>query len=509
MAESDQASPEFAPGSRFDGYTIERQIAEGGMARLYLAHDEGGLRRVLKVPRLTHDADPVSVVAFENELRLARYLEDFPHAYMPVSRHAGVDNYLVMDYIEGTDLWSYLREHGCLDETQTIALAKKIVRCMAELHRRRIVHLDIKLSNIMLTPEGEIRLVDFGLANHLDLPDHIYESFQEPKGTPAYIAPEQFFGIRDEPRSDIFSVGTMLYEMATSKLPYPDAQSVLGVVSRIKREPVSPRSWRPELSEEFTAVVMTCLQNVPDRRFVDMDDLYAALDRIVPASPPSSGDPQAANVLLPRTTETSLLARLAGKFQRLRRVVEGDRIDEIKAWIAEHQRQLPPTRYRIVAALDGEDGERIEAINREILAQAIRQARLQPSIVTALTVLSDHNMGVAADERERIELNADYQKARQQIAKLIAASDHGSLPIGINLRSGNTVEAIAACVKDYEADLLVIGAQERGVLGRFVLGNTTYKVLTTVKCPMFVVQQATSINRPPGVEDPGGSAQRG
>ena len=500
MTETDQTSPEFAAGSRFDGYTIERQIAEGGMARLYLAHDEAGKRRVLKVPRLTHDTDPVAVVAFENELRLARYLEDFPHAYMPVSRHAGADSYLVMDYIEGTDLWSHLREQGCLDEARTIALAKKIVRCLAELHRRRIVHLDMKLSNIMLTPDGDIRLVDFGLANHLDLPDHIYESFREPKGTPAYIAPEQFFGIRDEPRSDIFSIGTMLYEMATSKLPYPDAQSVLGVVSRIKREPVSPRTCRPELSEEFTAVVMTCLQNVPDRRFADMDELYAALDRIAPASAPSSEVPQGSKVASPRAAEPSILARITGHIQRLRRVIEGDRIDEIKAWIEEHQRQLPPTRYRIVVALDSEDGERIETINREILAQAIRQARLQPSIVTALTVLSEHNVGVATDERERIELNADYQKARQQIGKLIAASDHGGLPIGINLRSGNTVEAIGACVKDYEADLLVIGAQERGVLGRFVLGNTTYKVLTTVKCPMFVVQQATPKNRPPAAE---------
>ena len=91
----------FEPGSVFDGFTIEKQIGEGGMARLFLARDETGRHRVLKVPRRTLDADPVAVVAFENELRLARYLEDFSHAYMPVAQGGGERHYLVMDYIEG------------------------------------------------------------------------------------------------------------------------------------------------------------------------------------------------------------------------------------------------------------------------------------------------------------------------------------------------------------------------------------------------------------------------
>ena len=176
---------------------------------LFLAHDEQGRQCVRKVPRRTLDTDPVAVVAFENELRLARYLEDFPLAYMPVSQHDGERHYLVMEYIDGTDLWTHLREQGCLNEAQAIALTKKIVYALAELHRRRIVHLDIKLSNVMMTRDGDVRLIDFGLANHLDLPDIIYESFQEPKGSPAYIAPEQFFGVRDEPRSDLFSIGTL------------------------------------------------------------------------------------------------------------------------------------------------------------------------------------------------------------------------------------------------------------------------------------------------------------
>jgi serine/threonine protein kinase len=479
----------FEPGSIFDGYTIEKQIGEGGMAVLYLAHDESGRQRVLKVPRRTLDTDPVAVVAFENELRLARYLEDFPHAYMPVSQSGGVQRYLVMDYIDGTDLWTHLREHGCLGEAQAIALTKKIVYALGELHRRRIVHLDIKLSNIMLTRDGEIRIIDFGLANHLDLPDLIYESFQEPKGSPAYIAPEQFFGIRDEPRSDLFSIGTMLYEMTTSKLPFPDAHSELGVINRIKGGATSPRYYRPELSENFATLVLTCLQNMPDKRFASMGDLYLALEQIettatVVSNPPLATPPVATSIM----SGGKLLARLTGRLKGVARTAEGDKFDEIKAWIAQHQASRTP-HYRIVATLDSANDERTMMLNRDILAHAIRQSRLQPSIMTVLTVLSDHNAALASNDRERKELNEAYMEARETMTRVIGNLARDDLPISVNVRSGDPVAAIVGCVEDYEADLLVIGARKRSKISRFVLGNTAYKVLTTIKCPTIVVQE--------------------
>lgn len=497
MQDTTKQKPGFEVGNSLDGYTIERQIGEGGMARLYLARDADRRQRVLKVPHRNCAADPVAVVAFENELRLARYLEDFPHAYMPVSKRCGERDFLVMDYIEGTDLWSHLRQHGCLDETQALALAKKIVRALAELHRRRIVHLDVKLSNIMVTPAGEVRLVDFGLANHLDLPDHIYESFQEPKGTPAYIAPEQFFGVRDEPRSDIFSIGTLLYEMTTSRLPFADAHSELDVIGRIRSEPVSPRHYRPELSTAFEALVLTCLEKIPDRRFPSMDALLDALEGIEPAAAaprppqPPAGDTSAA----PATA--GLLARLTGRLWHAVRPAAADAVEEIKAWIAARQEQRQP-RFRIVVALDHDGGTRAEVLNRSLLAAAMRQSALQPTSITLVTVLRDYNAAMA-DERERQELNAASQAARERMTNLIAEAGSGEVTVGINVRSGDPIAAIAACVADYEADLLIIGARERNALSRFVLGSTAYKVLTTIKCPVFVVQETVAKARRPGL----------
>ena len=496
---TDTPLTELTPGSKLDEFTIEKQIGEGGMALLYLAHDEAGRARVLKVPLRSLDTDPVAMVAFENELRLAHYLEDFPHAHMPVAQRGGEHEYLVMDYIEGVDLWMHLRKHGCLNEADAIALTKKIVHALAELHRRRIVHLDIKLSNIMIMRDGGIRLIDFGLAHHLDLPDHIYESFQEPKGTPAYIAPEQFFGVRDEPRSDIFSIGTMLYEMTTSKLPFPEAQSVLDVATRIKCTAKNPREYNPELSEGFADLVLTCLQNIPDRRFADMDALLAALTRletVIPAPPSLPAEPPPLSTARgwPRSAPTlgNMLTRLTGQVWRALQPGEGEELNEIKAWIADHQRRQPPAPFRIVAALDGNPSKHADTLNQEILAQAIRQAKIQPSIITALTVLSGPDLNLAADERERKEINAGYQDARTRMLRLVDATNRGELSISVNIRCGDAVGAIASCVKDYEADLLVIGARDRSALSRLVLGSTAYKVLTSVKCPIFVVQETAA-----------------
>lgn len=497
MTDTSGKYSEFEPGSKFDGFTVDKQIGEGGMALLFLAHDENGRQRVLKVPRRTLDVDPVSLVAFENELRLARYLEDFPHAHMPVYQSGGERRYLVMDYIEGTDLWTHLSARGCLGEGKAIALTKKIVHALAELHRRRIVHLDIKLSNIMITPDGEVRIIDFGLANHLDLHDLIYESFQEPKGTPAYIAPEQFFGVRDEPRSDLFSIGTMLYEMTTAKLPFTDAHSTLGVINRIRDTVVSPRHYRPELSEGFATLVMTCLQNVPDQRFASMDALYAALEQLEPVAEVAADTAQvtaqmpamgSSNLMARLTGQFLTAARLTGQFLSDMRFAEGGVLDEIKVWITGHKaRRTRP--YRIVAALDNDNREGATSLNREILAQAIRQAGLQPSIITVLTVLSDHNVAFASTERERKQLNAAYQETREAMTRFIAGLARDDLPIGINIRSGEPVEAISSCVTDLDANMLVIGARKRHGLSRFALGNTAYKVLTTIKCPTIVMQE--------------------
>jgi serine/threonine protein kinase len=480
---------EMEPGFSVDGFTIEKKVGEGAMANLYLVRDANGQQHVIKVPRQSFNIDPVSLVAFENELRLAPHLEDFPYAYLPRINGQASGQYLVMDYIRGVDLWSHLKAHGPLPESEVVVLGQKIVRAVAELHRCRIVHLDLKLSNVMHTPEGDVRLIDFGLANHLDLPDLIYESFREPKGTPAYIAPEQFIGVRDEPRSDLFSVGIMLFELATGKLPYPDGSSVHDVINRIKRKPVSPRFFCPALSLHFEYIIGMCLHADPDARFSDMDALHTALQswqpdpvtqiQVEPATP--NGLVQQF-LLLPDSISTY--------FRRL--FNRADHFGQITRW-AEQRRLNRETRlHRILAAIDLTAGE---ALNLEILRHARQMASLQPSLITVMSVLSVE-VGMASGDKEAEIVNEQLIKTRRQITALLEKTGQLKTSVGVNVVIGtDPVSAIAQCVEDYGVDLVVIGCKPKQLFANFIDGKIGYKILTMVKRSVFVVHAppATSV----------------
>ncbi len=483
-----------APDASVDGLTVEKKIGEGAMADLYLVRDAQGGQRVIKVPRQSFKVDPVSLVAFENEMRLAPHLQDFPYAYMPQIRGQASDQYLVMDYIQGVDLWSHLKEHGALPEAEVIVLGLKITRAVAELHRRRIVHLDLKLSNVMRTPEGDVRLIDFGLANHFDLPDLIYESFRDPKGTPAYIAPEQFIGVRDEPRSDLFSVGVMLFELATGKLPYPDGSSVLAVINRIKRKPVSPRHYRPELSRHFERIVEKCLHADPDARFADMDILYDALANWQPA-PLDAGNTETASAAVTGLAEGisalpgAVAAYFSGLFDRT------DHFGQITRWAEKRRLGRAASPHRILAAVDLSAGE---ALNIEILRQAQKLASLQPSLITVMSVLAVE-IGMASGDKEAEIVNEQMVKTRKQITALLHKAGRAATPVGVNVITGtDPVGAITQCVEDYGIDLVVIGCLPKNPFANFIHGKTGYKILTSVKRSVFVVHapEAKTVSQP-------------
>jgi serine/threonine protein kinase len=471
---------ELAPGAAVDDLVIEKKIGEGAMANLYLVRDAGGEQRVIKVPRQSFTEDPVSLIAFENELRLAPYLEDFRYAYMPRLKGQANHPFLVMDYICGIDLWSRLKQHGTMSETETVSVGKKIAHAVAALHRRRIVHLDLKLSNVMHTPEGEVRLIDFGLANHLDLPDLIYESFREPKGTPVYIAPEQFMGVRDEPRSDLFSVGVMLFELATGKLPYSDAAGVFGVINRIRRKPISPRHYRPELSREFERIIEKCLHADPDNRFTDMEALHAALESWCPetASAVDSVNTPGASAEQGAELTHAISAYFREWFQR------ADHLEQITRWTEKRRLDRANRPHRILAAIDLTAGE---ALNVEILRQAQQLASLQSSLITVISVLAVE-IGMASGEKEEALVNEQTLKTRRQIAALLKKAGQQTELVGVNVVIGtDPVAAIAQCVEDYGIDLVLIGCLPKNALANLVQGKTGYKILTSVKRSVFVV----------------------
>ncbi len=482
------------PGQYVAGFTIEKKIGEGAMAVLYLVTDKDGNQHSLKMPRQRLGVDPVSLVAFENELRLAPFLEDFPHAYMPKVVHDGDKKYLLMDYIEGVDLWTHLTSNGCLNEDEAVSLLKKIVFALGKLHERRIIHLDIKLSNIMVTTDGEIRLIDFGLANHLDLPDLIHESFYEPKGTPCYIAPEQFIGIRDDIRSDIFSLGVMMFEMTTNKLPFGEGNTTLDVISRIKKDCVLPQKYNPDLSETFNYVVGSCLYANPEMRFTDMDHLYEMLgmwEGEIPVDDIMCFKKKCAGKNRRKKPVTHLLKPA---YRAVRNLFDftPDNFQRLKQW-AEYRRKNQLKRpYRILVAIRLDNNMQITPFSMEIIEEAYHLARLQK---TAITIVSAINCdaGMAGGENEAQQNNELCNKARMAIANLIQASARSDIAVGINVQVGSPVEVIENCVNNYDADLLVMGSRKKPSFSHFMKNNSGNRILNAIKCNTFIVHEGKGI----------------
>ncbi|MDH5179950.1 MAG: bifunctional serine/threonine-protein kinase/universal stress protein [Gammaproteobacteria bacterium] len=490
-----QDQDELAPGQYIAGYTIEKKIGEGAMAVLYLVTDKDGKQFSLKMPRQRLGVDPVSLVAFENELRLAPYLADFPHAYMPRVVEYDQQRLLLMEYIEGVDLWTHLRNHGCLNEDEAISLIKKIVFALLKLHERRILHLDIKLSNIMVTKDSEIRLIDFGLANCLDLPDIIHESFYEPKGTPCYIAPEQFIGVRDDFRSDIFSLGVMLFEMTTNHLPFGEGNTAFDVINRIKKDIVLPKKYNPNLSETFNYVVGTCLHANPEMRFTDMEHLYEMLgmwdggieiDTIMGFNKkPAEKKPKKSNPV------TSLLKPAYRVVKNLFDFTP-DNFQRLKQW-AEYRRKTQAKKtYRILVAVMLDEKMQLTPLSQEIIEEAYHLAGLQNSAITIVTAL-ENDTGMAGGEAEAQSNNTLCNKARIAISSLIQASSRTNIPVGLNIQTGSVVEVVENCINYYRADLLIIGKRKKGTFSHFMRNNNGSRILDSATCNTLIVKEGKGI----------------
>ena len=509
MASPDRHIPaqdDLEPGQCIAGYTIEKKIGAGAMAVLYLVTDGDGNPYALKIPLQRYGIDPVSLVAFENELRLAPYLEDFPHACRPKVIHDGDHKYLLLEYIEGVDLWKHMTKNGCLSEDEAISLTKKIVHALSELHQRRIIHLDIKLSNIMVNAAGEIRLIDFGLANHLDLPDLIHESFYEPKGTPCYIAPEQFIGTRDDVRSDIFSLGVMLFEMTTNKLPFDEGYSAWDVISRIKKDFILPKKYNPNLSETFNFVVGSCLHSNPELRFAYMDDLYEMLGMWEGGIPVDSIMGYEKNTISPpRPSENPVSQLLNPAYRALRNLFDftPDNYQRLKQWAEYRRKNQKEKRYRILVSIMLDQNMQLTTFSKEIIEEAYYLARLQNAVITIISAI-ECDSGLASEDAKAQQNNILCYKARIAISSLVQASSEAGLAVGINVMVGTPIEVIENCVNYYNADLLVIGARKKPTFHHFMRNNTGSRILTAIKCNTYVVHEGKGIfSRKPAQDNPG------
>jgi serine/threonine protein kinase len=175
--------------------------------------------------------------------------------------------YLVMEYVYGRTLERWLTLPKSASALELAQLGAAVALAVHSLHQQNTVHLDLKPANVLIRLDGSAVLLDFGLSCNALYPDLLAEQLRKAVGSPAWIAPEQVVGVRGDPRSDIFAIGVMLYQLATGALPFGAPQTNAGIRQRLWMDPPPPRKIRPDLPEWFQEVVLRCLEPEAAQRY--------------------------------------------------------------------------------------------------------------------------------------------------------------------------------------------------------------------------------------------------
>jgi serine/threonine protein kinase len=279
------AAVEVRPGSRLSGCVIERKLGQGGMGTVYKARRESdGLAVVVKLLRREHANEPVWRARF---LREGLLVKDLVHPNI-VRVHAvaveGDAPHIVMELVEGHDLEDQLAASGRLVPLEAARIGRDVARGLAAAHAHGVIHRDIKPGNIRVTPEGQVKILDFGLSKSVVTDDGISMAGQV-LGTPYYMAPEQWGDHDVDARADVWSLGATLYHLVTGRVPFPGSAPMTICHRILEGQFVRPRELVPEIPEDLELVILRMLSREASLRYASAERCAAELDRVLQGLP--------------------------------------------------------------------------------------------------------------------------------------------------------------------------------------------------------------------------------
>jgi serine/threonine protein kinase len=453
-------------GAVIDGFTIGECVHSGGMATLWSVTCPGiTVPLLMKIPRVSEGEDPAAIVSFEMEQMILPRLAG-PH--VPACFGTGDfarQAYVVIELIPGKTLYSRLGDLP-LPYEEAVVIAGKIAVALADLHRQNVIHHDIKPSSIMFRPTGEAVLIDFGLSHHNQLPDLLQEEFRLPYGTAPYMAPERLLGVRDDPRSDLFSLGVLLYFFTTGERPFGETETLRGMRRRLWRDPVPPRKLKADYPPWLQEIVLRCLEIEPVWRYPTASQLAFEL-----------GHPDQIKL----TARSERVKRDPISTVWRRRFNRGLTQPKAKSDVAAQLASSPI----VMAALDTAEGsgplnEALRVTTERILA-TLPSARL-----ACLNVLK---LG-----RVTVDRTLDEEGNNKHIDRMVALQHWASsLQLDESRLTVHVLEAIdpATAILEFaevnHIDHIVIGARQNTML-RTLLGSVSAKVAAEAPCTVTVVR---------------------
>jgi serine/threonine protein kinase len=469
-------------GMVIDGFLLEEKLHKGGMATLWRVsrtHDTGGTKGnhneplVMKIPILGDNNDPTAIVGFEVEQMIMPKLTGIHVPHFIASGDFANQPYIVMELIAGVSLRPKLDEAPLFVEEVT-AIGAKIATALHDLHRQHVVHLDIKPSNIMFRTSGEAILIDFGLSRHDKLPDLLAEEFRLPMGTGPYISPEQVLHIRNDPRSDLFALGVLLYHLATGQRPLGNPDTVRGLRRRLWRDPLPPRAHNKQLPPWFQEIILRCLEVDPAARYASAAQLAFDLQH-----------PDQVQL-----TERATRLRSDPWLAVMKRWIRAIGIEPQPHLSVSAQVSQAPI---IVVAID-------LAYGSESLAETLR-------ITTRRIWMTEPGARLACitvQKTNRIGMDTTVDKdGRNLHVKNLVGLKHWARPLNIpaDKITFHVLEAPdpAAAIIDYarvnDVDHIVIGSRGSSTLRRY-LGSVSSEVVAQVDCTVTVVKSAGLTEEP-------------
>jgi len=270
-------------GQTLDGrFLLTQEIGHGGMSTIFKAQDlqNGQMPVVVKVALPAFSSGVGAWSMFQREEEIARQL-DHPYILKFLPLPTGTRRaYMVTEFVPGVTLADRLAQQPPIPESEAVSIASKVCDALEHVHQHGVVHYDLKPGNVMVCPDGTIRLIDFGLAHTAITTRFTLSAGIPPIGSSDYVAPEQIKRKRGRKSVDIYGVGTLLYEMLTGKTPFPGDDPFVVASTRLLGDPPAPRTLNPAISRQVEEIVLKALRRDPNERYPSAAAMKTDLDHL-------------------------------------------------------------------------------------------------------------------------------------------------------------------------------------------------------------------------------------